>query len=186
MIKAVALQAKLVTRAMMVAELEPRRKMRRCPLRSPSFPSIGSETAENSIGAVMTQAIVVSEVSSSRATSASETARIVNGKPFANMPESAAIRVQRWRVPAASSWARIFERAAIGEVHILEGPRVYLKRDSSLSSASVDSRVSPWLSEQSTGRELFLPGRRRRHSRRREWSYRSRRRAASASRRTRA
>ncbi len=78
--------------AVAVAAAVPNRKMRRCPRRSPSLPSSGSATAEISIGAAITHAIVVSRVPNSRAIDASDTVRIVIGKVEANIPESAASR----------------------------------------------------------------------------------------------
>ena len=91
-ISATGLQANEVATAVAVAAAVPNRKMRRCPRRSPSLPSSGSATAEISIGAAITHAIVVSRVPNSRAIDASDTVRIVIGKVEANMPESAASR----------------------------------------------------------------------------------------------
>ena len=54
------------------------------------MPISGSATAEHSIGALITHAIVVSRVPSSSAIDLSAIVRIVMGKLVANMPESAA------------------------------------------------------------------------------------------------
>ncbi|MCX5738907.1 MAG: hypothetical protein NTZ61_10520 [Proteobacteria bacterium] len=90
LINAAGFHANDVAIAVAVAAAVPNRNTRRCPRRSPSLPSSGNATAETSIGAAITHAIVVSRVPNSWAIDGSETVRIVIGKVAANIPESAA------------------------------------------------------------------------------------------------
>ena len=89
-----ALQAKAVATAVAVAAAKPMRKIRRWPCRSPSFPSKGRVTAEHSMGAVITQAMVVSRTANSPAIGLRARVRIVIGKVVANMPARAANSTQ--------------------------------------------------------------------------------------------
>ncbi len=84
-----------VSTAASVASPKPMRKTLRWPRRSPSLPSTGRARAEISSGREMTHAIVVSDVSKSRAISPSETVSRVTGNDVANIPARAVNRTQR-------------------------------------------------------------------------------------------